>query len=130
MDKQRFTILVVDDEPDVRRNIEKVLEREGYSIRTAADAEQAIQEIDQHTFDLIILDVRMPDSTSKLSKRAGVDVLQKTRAKGFAIPVIMLSASHDNALIEEIRGYSGTRFFIKSDLSSKDLIKIVKELLM
>jgi len=129
MEKQKFRILVVDDEPDIRRNIEKTLEKEGYTVKTATNAEQAIQEIDHRSFDLIILDIRMPDSTSKLSKRAGVDVLQKTRAKGLTVPVIMLSASHDINLIEEIRSYSNTRFFIKSELGSKDLIETVKEFL-
>ena len=129
MDIQKPKILVADDEPDIRRNIEKTLEKEGYIVKTASNAEQAMQEINRHSFDLIILDIRMPDSMSKLSKRAGVDVLQKTRAKGLTVPIIMLSATYDSTLIEEISSQSYTRFFIKSEFSSKDLIKTVKEFL-
>lgn len=129
MNKQGHMILVTDDEPDIRRNIEKALVKEGYEVKTASNAEIALQEVDQYSFDLIILDIRMPDSTSKLSKRAGVDVLQKIRAKGLAMPVIMLSATHDNTLIDEIKSFSNTRFFIKDELNSKDLIKSIQEFL-
>ena len=129
MNTQRTRILVADDEPATQRNIEKTLEKEGYSVKTASNADQVLQEINQHSFDLIILDIRMPDSTAKLSKRAGVDALQKIRAKGLDIPVIMLSATLDSTLVAEALSYSTTRFFLKGEISHVKLIKTIKELL-
>ena len=122
-------ILVVEDEQAPRRIIEKTLEREGYSVRTAANAEQALQEIDQHSFDLIILDIRMPDLTGKLNKEAGLHALQSIRDKGLKLPIIILSASQNVRLAIEAMKYGASDYFVKGDFDPKDLLKKIREYL-
>ncbi len=78
-------ILVVDDEPDTRGLIELTLHTAGHEVRTAANGAEAIEMLGQETFDLVILDVMMPDVS-------GYDVMRKLRGLAEAPPVIFLTA--------------------------------------
>jgi len=53
-------LLIVDDEPDVRAAMRRVLERAGYSVRVAGNAEQAIEELRAEAVELMITDMIMP----------------------------------------------------------------------
>ena len=54
------SILIVDDEPNLRKSLSMILQRQGYTVNTAADAEQAYADLQHHTYDLIFLDIKMP----------------------------------------------------------------------
>lgn len=56
---RRFSILVVDDEPIARANLELVLRREGHLVSTAANGQEALRLFDSETFDLIVSDLKM-----------------------------------------------------------------------
>lgn len=66
-------VLAVDDEEPFRRLLNKELTRKGFSIRTAADGEEALQLLKEHPFDVILLDIVMPgiDGISLMKKMAG-----------------------------------------------------------
>ncbi len=55
------TILLIDDETDVRDSVAKVLGREGYEVVTAESAEVGLAMLDERQFDLVITDIIMPD---------------------------------------------------------------------
>lgn len=77
-------ILMVDDEPDIITLISRYAKREGYEVMTAEDGRQAIEACQKEDFDIIIMDVMMPDTD-------GFTACKKI--KEFKdIPVIMLSA--------------------------------------
>jgi DNA-binding NtrC family response regulator len=78
-------ILVVDDEVDIRESLETLLEMEGYSVELAADATEGMRKWEKSSYDLILLDLMMPD-------RSGMDVLHDIRARDTETPVIMLTA--------------------------------------
>ena len=78
-------ILVVDDEADIRESLETLLELEGYHVTLAVDAGDATRRLERAGFDLILLDLMMPD-------RSGMDLLQEIREKDRETPVIMLTA--------------------------------------
>ena len=77
------SILVVDDEPPMRKLLSSNLKASGYSVRSATDGTEALKLIEEHPFDLLLLDVTMP----------GVDGLQVLEAvrRGTATPVLVLS---------------------------------------
>jgi two-component system KDP operon response regulator KdpE len=77
------SILVVDDEAPMRKLLSSNLKATGYTVRTAADGTEAMKLIEENTFDLLLLDINMPDLT-------GVQVLQAVR-RGAELPVLMLS---------------------------------------
>lgn len=77
-------ILIVDDEPDIITLISRYAKRDGYEVTSAEDGRQAIKACQQEDFDLIVMDVMMPDTD-------GFTACKKI--KEFKdIPVIMLSA--------------------------------------
>lgn len=124
---RQLWILVVDDEPDLQRNLEKTLVKEGYSIETAANSSAALRKLEQRSFDLIVLDVIMPDWTGKLSKRAGIDLLKEIRSKELNTPVVLLSANENIELVSEATLYGPVKYLVKGSISQQEFIKTVKQ---
>ena len=54
------TILVVDDEPDIRQSVKQILEINGYTVVTAVDGDDCLKKLNELTPDLILLDIMMP----------------------------------------------------------------------
>ncbi|MCG5501730.1 sigma-54-dependent transcriptional regulator [Ectothiorhodospira lacustris] len=78
-------ILVVDDEPDIRTLVQEILEDEGYVVAVAGTVEEAREQRRQRRFDLILLDIWMPDGD-------GISLLKEwSEAGGQPSPVIMMS---------------------------------------
>jgi len=82
-------ILVVDDEPQIRRLLKTTLVPQKFEIAEAGNATIALKRIDQETFDLIILDLGLPD-------RSGIAVIEEVR-KTSSVPIIVLSVRSDEA---------------------------------
>jgi two-component system KDP operon response regulator KdpE len=81
---RRSTILVVDDEPPMRRYLSANLKASGYEVLLAADGTEALDLLTQHSFDLVILDIMLPGPD-------GLEVLQRLR-RDQRVPVIVVSA--------------------------------------
>ena len=79
------TILVAEDDRQVREALERILKFEGYGVVTVNDGAAALEAIDTHTPDVIVLDVMMPLVD-------GLDVCRRLRARGDRTPVLMLTA--------------------------------------
>jgi two-component system, OmpR family, KDP operon response regulator KdpE len=84
-----ITILVVDDEPPIRRLLRTSLTAQGYRVVEAATAAAALAEIRDHEPDVVILDLGLPDSD-------GLTVIETVRRKA-AVPIIVLSSRGDEA---------------------------------
>jgi two-component system KDP operon response regulator KdpE len=80
----RQVILVVDDEAPMRKYITTNLRARGYDVLTAEDGTEALKLIDEHTLDLLILDIMRPGPD-------GMEVLRRVR-RDMQVPVVMLSA--------------------------------------
>jgi two-component system, OmpR family, KDP operon response regulator KdpE len=79
-------VLVVDDDPQIRRTLSINLRARGYEVEVAADGRSALRLIGERTPDLVVLDLGLPDVD-------GVTVLQQLRTEK-RVPVIVLSARH------------------------------------
>jgi len=82
-------VLVIDDDPQLRTLLARLLRQEGYEPSLAADAEEALAELKTETPDLVLLDVMMPHTD-------GIDLLADIRTRSM-IPVIMLTGRGDEA---------------------------------
>ncbi len=77
------SILVVDDEAPMRKLLSSNLKASGYTVRSAADGAEALKLIEEHRFDLLLLDLNMPGPN-------GLQVLEAVR-RGVDVPVLILS---------------------------------------
>jgi len=59
--KQRGTILLIDDDPGVQRALQRLLQRDGHAITTAANGQEGLAALEAHAYEVILCDVRMPD---------------------------------------------------------------------
>ena len=82
-----FTVIVIEDEPQIRRFVRTALEAEGCHVVEAATGERGLIEAGTRKPDLVILDLGLPD-------RDGVDVVRDLRSWS-AVPILILSARVD-----------------------------------
>jgi DNA-binding NtrC family response regulator len=81
-------ILIVDDEPNVRLNYRVALETEGLEVLEAPDGESALALLAERNFDLVILDMRMPEMS-------GLELLEIMRRNGIQAPAVIITAYGD-----------------------------------
>jgi two-component system nitrogen regulation response regulator NtrX len=77
-------ILIVDDEESIRFSLKGGLEDEGYNTLLADSGEQALQIVENHDVDLILLDIWMPG-------KDGLQVLEELKNNGSSVPVIIMT---------------------------------------
>ena len=88
-------VLVVDDEPAVRRALERALKLEAYDVELAADGEEALDALSDSPVDAVILDIAMP-------RLDGLEVCRRMRTAGDRTPVLMLTAR--DAIDDRVEG--------------------------
>jgi DNA-binding response OmpR family regulator len=81
-------ILVVDDEPEVRKLMEHFLTDRGYEVRLAANGREGLTAIDSFTPDVVLLDMHMPEMD-------GVETLKQLATRAPGLPVIMVTVNED-----------------------------------
>jgi len=81
------SILLVEDEQDLRSTLSVRLRGEGYVVDTAGDGAQGFEKATTQPYDLIILDIMLPC-------RNGLDLCRDVRQAGFATPILFLTARH------------------------------------
>ncbi len=114
-------ILVVDDEPMMRRGLQENLEFESFDVTAAKDGEEGLNCLLNDTFDLVLLDVMMP-------KLSGFDVCKAARNKGIKTPIIFLTAKGEE--IDKVLGLElGADDYITKPFSVRELIARVKAVL-
>ena len=113
----QLTVLVTDDDEDIRDGIEIYLKNEGYRVLKAADGVEAIQLLEENEVHLIILDIMMPNMD-------GITATFKIRAER-NIPIIMLSAKAEQT--DKIHGLSvGADDYITKPFHPLELMARVK----
>jgi DNA-binding NtrC family response regulator len=78
-------ILVIDDEADIREGLEMLLGGEGYRVDLAQNATEGLQRLESRGYDLVLLDLMMPD-------RSGMDVLEEVRRRDRSTPIFLITA--------------------------------------
>lgn len=108
-------ILIVDDEASLRQTLARILQRADYEVTTTASGSEALTLLAQHSFDLVYLDIRMPDIS-------GLEVLKTIHAKYPELPVILFTAQPDlNSAVEAVR--SGAIDYLLKPLKPQTIIE-------
>jgi len=114
---EKLTVLVTDDDKDIRDGIEIYLKNEGYNVLKAADGSEALKLLEENEVHLIILDIMMP-------KMDGITATFKIRTER-NIPIIMLSAKAEET--DKIHGLSvGADDYITKPFHPLELLARVK----
>lgn len=116
-----YHILVVDDEENIRQLVRKYANFEGYKVTEAADGMETLEICRQCSFDLIILDVMMPELD-------GFSALRRIRQEDRRTPVLMLSARGEE--YDRIHGFElGVDDYVVKPFSPKELMLRVSAIL-
>lgn len=87
---KQLKVLIVDDEEMIRKLIAKVLSNDGMLTYQAEDGKHALEMINKYTFDLVLLDIGLPDMS-------GYDVAEAIRKKDLQLPTVFLSGKTDES---------------------------------
>ena len=111
-------LLIVDDEPSMRRMLEILFAQEGYAVQSADSAEAALEALGAKPFDLVISDIRMPGLS-------GMDLLRRLKGEDSSTEVILMTAyaSTDSA-IEALK--LGAFDYVTKPFQVEELVNIVK----
>ena len=121
MDTSR-SVLIIDDEPDLREALKTALGYEGFTIYTAEDGEDGVATALREKPDLILLDMIMP-------KMDGISVLKVLRADAWGknAKVIVMTALDDLSKIAEVVEAGGDEYLVKSETTLGAIVVRVKE---
>jgi len=118
------TVLVVDDEPNIRDVLRYALEREGFQVRVAAGGDAALAELGAGGIDLVVLDVMMPGTD-------GLEVCRRVRARPAPegnVPILFLSSRAEE--IDRVVGLElGSDDYIAKPFSPRELVARVRAVL-
>jgi DNA-binding NtrC family response regulator len=121
MAAEKIRVLIVDDEKSVRKLISRVLGSNGYECSTAADGTEALQRLAMKSFDVVLLDIRMPDIS-------GMEALPRISAGYPDVCVIMLTAVVDmNTAVEALD--RGACDYVTKPFDTEDLVMRVERAL-
>ena len=118
---KKVRVLHVDDDPDIRLMISASLQEFGYFVATAGSIAEALKLVAEVSFDLFILDVRLPDGS-------GVDLCQKIRDLQPKIPVLYYSAYASDEEQKAALSVCGDAY-LKKPISMRKLEQTVASLL-
>lgn len=99
-------ILIVDDEASLRQMMARTLQRAGYEVTSAASGKEGISLVSEHSFDLLFLDIRMPEMN-------GLEVLKIIHEKFPDLPVILFTAQPDLYSAVEALRRGATDYLLK-----------------
>ena len=116
-------ILIIEDEPDIRKTLEYNISREGYEVTSASSLSEARQSLELSSFSLLLLDLMLPDGS-------GLDLfreLKQDKSKS-SMSVIILTAKDDE--VDKVVGFElGADDYVTKPFSVRELILRVKAVL-
>jgi len=116
-ERVRGRILVIDDEPDIRESLEALLSAEGYQVDLAGNATEGLSRLESGIYDLILLDLMMPD-------KSGMQVLSEVRSRDLDTPIFMITAYGSIEVAVEALKHGASDYFSKPWDNEKLLIEI------
>lgn len=108
LDRGQKTIVVVDDEPEVLRSLERILGAEGYQVRTARNGLEALREVKERTPDVLVLDAMLPEVH-------GFEIARRLRSseRYRDLPIVMVSAAYRGwSFADELRDGCGVEHYV------------------
>jgi DNA-binding NtrC family response regulator len=119
MTAEKPSILIVEDEPKMRRLLELQLADEGFRAQTVADAETALKMVNGGPFDLIVTDLKLPGMS-------GLEFLQAVKRANAAVPIIIMTAYGTvESAVEEMK--IGASDYVLKPFSLAELVLVIRK---
>jgi len=119
--KQHGLILIADDDRAIRESLDRALALEGYDIVTVTDGAVALDELRRHSFDLVILDVMMPNID-------GITACRVLRSEKNPVPILMLTARTETS--DRVEGLdAGADDYLAKPFALEELLSRIRALL-
>ncbi len=119
MEEEKKTVLVVDDDQSVLTTFARILERNGYNVDTAETGNQAITKLQTKDYDIVLIDLKLPDID-------GTDVLRKipkSASKTVKIIITGFSTQESGLMAAD---YGADDYLVKP-LKPEELLEVIKE---
>jgi len=110
---------VIDDEADIRESLEALLSLEGYEVQLAVNGTEGLKALEQASFDLVLLDLMMPD-------RSGMEVLEEVRSRDTETPIFLITAYGSLEVAVQALKSGASDYFSKPWDNEKLLIEIAR----
>ncbi len=117
MDNAKANILIADDEETFRMLLKDVLMEEGFPVDLAVDGDEAISKVKKQAFDIMLLDLRMPNKN-------GIEVLRFCKEHSINVDIIVLTGVDDIRIAVDCMKLGATEFMVKPIEAENLLLKI------
>ena len=114
-------ILIIDDEEDIRESLETLLTLEGYTVELAPLANAGLRRMEQSTYDLVLLDLMMPD-------KSGMEVLAEVRQRDRTTPIFLITAYGSIDVAVQALKSGANDYFSKPWDNEKLLLEIERQI--
>lgn len=118
----KHKILIVEDTEAISKAISLKLESESFEVITASSGEEALNAVEKDIFDVILLDLVIPDLN-------GFTILEKFKEKNISNNVIVLSNLSQPEDIEKAKAYGIKEYFVKSEVSIAKVVEYIQNCL-
>lgn len=114
-------VLIIEDDTFLQGLAANKLEQNDFDVSTANNGEEALTQLVENQFDVILLDLMLPDIS-------GFDILKNLKDTGRKTPVIVFSNLSDDANIKKAIDLGSTEYLIKSNFTLEELVEKVKKI--
>ena len=115
------TLLIVDDEPEIRAEMAEYFEAQGYRVEQAADGLEALEKFEASAPDAVITDLKMP-------RCDGYELIQRLRAADASLPIVAVSGIYSHAELDRA-GDLGAQVVMRKPIGLRDLAEKLRALL-
>jgi DNA-binding NtrC family response regulator len=115
------SILIIDDELEIRESLEQLLAMEGYKPASASTAEEGLKKLDDGIFDLVLLDINLPD-------RPGLEVLKSIKRESADVGVVMITA-YDSSQVAFQASKEGAESYVTKPWDNDKLLLEIRNAL-
>ena len=117
----KASVLIIDDEQEIRESLEQLLKLDGYQADSASTAEEGLKKVEGGVFDLVLLDINLPDGN-------GLDLLKSIKHDSPEVSVIMITA-YDSSQMAFQASKEGAESYVTKPWDNDKLLLEVRNLL-
>ena len=115
------TLLIVDDEPEIRAEMAEYFEAKGYRVEQAADGLEALEKFEASAPDAVITDLKMP-------RCDGYELIQRLRAADAGLPIVAIAGTHSHDELDRA-GDLGAQVIMRKPIGLRELAETLRALL-